>query len=94
MPTYEYAEIPLPNDQLDEFPAEFGLWGDYTPLDVVFEEINIVAEALLTKRQYVIFLLLAKGYNQADVARITRTSQQAVSCQYRLIIKKMKKYYQ
>jgi DNA-binding NarL/FixJ family response regulator len=93
MPTYEYAEIPMSNLELDEFASEEGLWGDYVPIAIDFDNVKTVAKRILTKRQYNVFLLKSAGFTNDEIAEMTGTTKMNISYHYKALIKKIKNYY-
>jgi predicted XRE-type DNA-binding protein len=91
---YKFYEIFLPDEELDKFSEERNLFYDNGKLDICFEDVLEVAEKILTKKQLEVFNLLSMGKNQVEISIILNVNQSSVSRCYKLIRKKILKYYE
>lgn len=93
MPTYEFSEIQVPNNELDDLPSSRGLWANGWQFDIDFEDVQNTAERVLTPKQYTVFVLRSAGFTYKEIAEIDGTSHVNIKRCYKLMIKKLKKHY-
>jgi len=93
MPTSRYAELLLPGEAMDNFPAaEEEIYGRVLTINI--HQVDFAARELLTEKQYVVFCALRRGQGIAAIARKMGISPRMVYKHFERLRKRLRRHYE